>query len=246
MEDLRSPDKTPTSTPLAEMPEGNNDPGDPLRPEVEEEDAEHSPPMANPTQDMEVTEDKDSDLSDADSVLSEVDEAQFEDFDPANIAIDEDRPAIAVDESNVGLLGVHKRKRKEGEERPKKKKKEGRRDRPKKSSRRKRADEDEFSGGEEVDGKRSRKARGERGERKTRRSATPENEDNLSPEERRKRALDRAMNEALKNPNKRQSRKGGIVGYPDSSSHAGAPSVNMVSRISKQWLMPRSKTCAGE
>ena len=64
------------------------------------------------------------DLSDDDSDLSDVDEAQFLDFDPKNIAI-EDRPAIAVDDFNVNLLGVHKRKRAPGEESAKTKKKKG-------------------------------------------------------------------------------------------------------------------------
>ncbi|KAL2006024.1 hypothetical protein VTN00DRAFT_9678 [Thermoascus crustaceus] len=149
--------------------------------------------------------DKDvADLSDDESILSEVDEAQFEDFDPENVAI-EDRPAIAIDEENLKLIGRHKRKRPEdGEEgeRPKKKKE---RRREKKSRRR---DEDEVSAGEEVDGKRSRKARkdGERRERK-KKEATPEDEELLDPATRRRRALDRAMDEALKKPTKRRVRK---------------------------------------
>lgn len=101
-----------------------------------------------------------ADMSDNDSILSDVDEAQFEDFDPANVAID-DRPAIAVDEDNVRLLGRHKRKRDEDmgdEEGGKKKKKEGRREKPKKSGKKKDDDDDDdFSGGQEMEGKRTRK-----------------------------------------------------------------------------------------
>jgi transcription factor SPN1 len=125
-------------------------------------------------------------FSDDDSALSEVDEAQFEDFDPANIAIEE-RPAIAVDEETVKLLARHKRKR-DGEvdgEGAKKKRKEGRRE---KKPRKKRDEDDNFSGGEELEGKRPRKKKlfaegGERREKARPRAATPENEEGLSPEE---------------------------------------------------------------
>lgn len=209
------------SPPHSPMPEAINDPGDPLRPEIEEENSTPNPPIGKPTEDMEVTEemmngkrDDNNDLSDNESVLSEIDEAQFEDFDPANIAI-EDRPAIAVDESNIGLIGVHKRKRTDDAEGGgKKKRKEKTRDKPKKNRRRKDED-DAFSGGEELEGKRARrrKGNGERRERAKPRRPSPENEDNLTPEERRKRALDRAMDEALRNPNKRRGRKAGIVGF---------------------------------
>ncbi|KAF2238347.1 hypothetical protein EV356DRAFT_461010 [Viridothelium virens] len=194
-------------------PEAGHDPDDPLRPEVEEEDAAGTPPLADPHQDMDAVEDKEELAADDDSdVLSEVDEAQFEDFDPANIAIDE-RPAIAVDESNVGLIGVHKRKKGEGDDRPRKKKKESRREKPKKN-RKKRDQDDDFEGGEEIEGKRARKPKdsGERRDRPRARKATPEleNEEHLTPEERRKRALDRAMDDALKNPNKRRRKRDGI------------------------------------
>lgn len=147
---------------------------------------DNSPPPA-PVADLTTNMDN-ADLSDNDSVLSDVDEAQFEDFDPANIAIDE-RP-IAVDEQNVKLLGRHKRKR-DGEvdgEKPKKKK-EGKREKPKKS-RKKRDVDDNFSGGEELEGKRARKSKaftenGEKPEKpKQRRAPTPDNEEELDPAER--------------------------------------------------------------
>lgn len=135
-------------------------------------------------------------LSDNDSILSDVDEAQFEDFDPNQIAIEE-RPAIAVDEDNVKLLGRHKRKRAEGEaegEKTKKKSKGAKREKPKKVRKKKKAsddDDDDLSGGQELEGKRVRKKKafsegGEkvRKERTKARQAEPEDEEQLDPEER--------------------------------------------------------------
>lgn len=182
MEDLPGADSPPVND--NEMPEGNNDPADPLRPEIEEEDAAGTPPMANPQLDTETHEDDDEaapvsekeDDGDSDA-LSEVDEAQFEDFDPNAIAIDERR---VVDASDVAMLGKHKRKRDEGEEGGKKKRKEGRREKPKK----KRRDSDEgFDYGQQVDGPRRRKG-GDGGEKKKRRSPSPDNDAFLTPEER--------------------------------------------------------------
>ena len=145
--------------------------------------------MDNPKADIE-------DVSDNESILSDVDEAQFEDFDPNQIAIEE-RPAIAVDEDNVKLLGRHKRKR-DGEvdgEGGKKKKKEGKREKPKKV-RKKQDSDDDFSGGQEIEGKRVRKKKAftESGEKARKekpkvRRATPENEEALDPEERKFAAL---------------------------------------------------------
>jgi transcription factor SPN1 len=139
-----------------------------------------SAPGATPAADI------DNDLSDNDSILSDVDEAQFEDFDPANVAID--RPAIVVDEGTVKLLGRHKRKRDgEGadEEGGKKKKKDGKRS--KKSGKRNDDDDDDFSGGQEVEGKRIRKkkpgAEGARRDKARARKTTPEDEESLDPEE---------------------------------------------------------------
>jgi transcription factor SPN1 len=184
MEDLPVSDDSRIHSPL---PEAGNDPGDPLAPEIEEENSTPNPPIGNPEEDMEVTGenefDKDDDsLSDNESVLSEVDEAQFEDFDPTAIAI-EDRPQVAIDDSNVRLLGVHKRKRTEAEIEESRKKKKNRRERPKKP--RKRRDGSEpFSGGEEIDGKRSRK-RKEGGEKSSSRPKVREevDESELTPDE---------------------------------------------------------------
>ena len=99
-----------------------------------------------------------------------------------------------MDESNVALLGVHKRKRTEEEERErKKKKKEGRREKPKKSKKKVGVDgdvdDDDFEGGEEIDGKRARKSKvGADGRpmKNIRRARTPplEDDENLTPDER--------------------------------------------------------------
>ncbi|KAK2813439.1 Transcription factor iws1 [Emmonsiellopsis sp. PD_5] len=155
----------------------------------------------------------DADLSDDESVLSDVDEAQFEDFDAANVSIDE-RPAIAVDEENLKLIGRHKRARneEEEEERRKKRNKEGRRE--KKKSRRKQDSDDGFSGGEEISGKRARKSR-EGGERRSRKVVEEVNEEELDPATRRRRALDRMMDEQLKKPTKRRARKADGIDLAD-------------------------------
>ena len=148
------------------------------------------------------------DVSDNESILSDVDEAQFEDFDPNQIAIEE-RPAIAVDEDNVKLLGRHKRKRDadaDGEG-AKKKRKEGKREKPKRI-RKKQDSDDDFSGGQEIEGKRIRKKKaftegGEkiRKEKPKARRATPENEEAMDPEERKFSVLQsqRALNRSLLN-----------------------------------------------
>ncbi len=151
-----------------------------------DEDLPNDPP--SPASDAELSPNGDApgnagDDSDDESVLSEVDEAQFEDFDAANIAID-DRPALEADEDNLKLIGRHKRKRPaEGEDGARKKKrKEGKREKAKKT--RKRGDsEDRFSGGEELEGKRSRKKKDGEKSRSKARAATPEDEEALDPEE---------------------------------------------------------------
>ncbi|QSS60841.1 transcription factor iws1 [Histoplasma capsulatum] len=160
------------------------------------------------------------DLSDDESVLSDVDDAQFEDFDAANVSIDE-RPAIAIDEENLKLIGRHKRARnqEEEEQRKKKKSKEGRRE---KKSRRRQESDDAFSGGEEIEGKRARKRR-EDGEKRSRKIVEEINEEDLDPATRRRRALDRMMDEQLKKPTKRRARKAdGIVREQNcASQHRG-------------------------
>jgi transcription factor SPN1 len=190
MEDLEVPEGPPVVE-NGQEPEGNNDPGDIQKPEIEEENGPE-PPMAEPTDDMDAREDEaatgdvdDDDEApndDPESDLDELDEAQFDNFDPESANINVPEQPVAVDDSNVGLLGVHKRKRAEGEDgERKKKKKEGRREKAKKV----RAggdDEDNFEGGPEMEGSRRKKA--STGVKKGPRARTPENEDDLSPEER--------------------------------------------------------------
>jgi transcription factor SPN1 len=164
------------SPPTTPLPDDQDDKPDRDRPLSEERDG--SPEMSN---------------NDDDSDLSEVDEAEFENFDPTTIALTQE--PVAIDETNVNLLVAHKRKRADadkdsdfvdGEGGRKKKKKEGKRDKPKKKKRR--DDDDDVGGGLEIEGKRERKkkADGERKERPKARKSSPEpqNEEHLSPEER--------------------------------------------------------------
>jgi transcription factor SPN1 len=142
-----------------------------------------------------------ADDSDDESLLSEVDEAQFADFDATAVQVAPDLETLSKH------IKASKRKRPEGEAAPKKKK-EGR---EKLRRSRKRADSDDgFSGGEEIEGKRARKSKGGDGVPKERRRRVEEdiNEEHLTPEERRRRALDRAMDAALKRPSMRRARKG--------------------------------------
>jgi transcription factor SPN1 len=157
---------------------------------------------AEPAQHDERRDDDDGNASDKDSdLLSEIDEDQFEDYDPTL----EERP-VEIDENVAMTLKAAKRKRADGE--ASKKPKEGRR--PKKRSR---ATDDEV-GDAETSERRPRKARAT-GERRATTKEAPqeeqENEENLTPEERRRRALHRAMDNALKNPSKRRRKKDEIV-----------------------------------
>lgn len=146
-----------------------------------------SPALEKDENEEDVTLDKErdiaADISDDESVLSDVDEEQFREFDPADIPLD-DRPALAIDEENLKLVGRHKRRRTEedGEGQTKKKKKEGRRD---KKSHRKKQGSEEFSGGEEMDGKRRRKRReggGEKAPRQSKKQVEEEiDEESLDP-----------------------------------------------------------------
>lgn len=195
MEDLEDSQGAP-ATSNGNEPQGNQDPQDPLKPDIEEEDTTRTPPLAEPTADMETREEDGADpaLDDEDggddndgldSDLEELDDAEFDNFDASALKIP-DQP-LQVDESNVALLGVHKRKRtaeEEAERERKKKKKDRKREKPKR--RKVTAGEDEFEGGEDLDGKRSRRSKvGPDGRpAKVRRAATPENEENLTPEER--------------------------------------------------------------
>ncbi|EXJ92010.1 hypothetical protein A1O3_00560 [Capronia epimyces CBS 606.96] len=145
----------------------------------------------------------DPDDSDDESLLSEVDEAQFADFDPTAVQVAPDFDTLNK------AIHVKKRKRTDGEDVTPKKKKERTRERTRNNRRRQDSD-DGFSGGEEIDGKRSRKSTAADGERKPRPARIEINEDDLTPEERRRRALDRAMDAAVKKSSGKRIRKGEI------------------------------------
>ncbi|KAK6004194.1 hypothetical protein QM012_009044 [Aureobasidium pullulans] len=216
MEDLPGADSPPVND-VGHEPAGNDDPQDPLRPGIEEEDAARTPPIADPQLDTEVAEDDenpqlsmpgaaDNDDNDADSdALSDVDEAQFQDFDPNAIAIEE-RPRV-VDASGVALLGKHKRKRDDADGEGKKKRREGRREKPKRSKRTGEEGQD-FDGDEEAEGRR-RKTKAP-GEKRKKRTPSPEDDSNLTPEERRRKEFSRKLDEALKKPKTNNRRKAGI------------------------------------
>ncbi|KAK3363245.1 hypothetical protein B0T25DRAFT_33704 [Lasiosphaeria hispida] len=158
-------------------------------------------PAAEPTRHR---QDDDGDASDKDSdLLSEIDEDQFDDYDPAT----EDRP-VDIDENVAKTLKAAKRKRADGEATAKKPK-EGRR--PKKRAR---GDDDaDMDDGDERQ-RRPRKSRTDGEDRRAARKEAAQKEqdaeENLTPEERRQRALDRAMDAAVKNPSKRRRKKDDI------------------------------------
>ncbi|KAF2016585.1 hypothetical protein BU24DRAFT_451083 [Aaosphaeria arxii CBS 175.79] len=196
-----------------QLPEAGNDPDDPLRPEIDEENSTPNPPIGDPDQDMEVTEKEpgmpdqedveEAGLSDNESELSSVaDEDRLAEFDVGDIAIEERAPQM-IDDTNVGLIGVHKRKRAEGEAEPVKKKKR-RADKPRRKKNR-----DEDPGAPDDAGSRKSK-RSKKAERIRGASPEEEPEENLTPEERRRRALERAMDEATKGSSSRRRKKGDI------------------------------------
>jgi transcription factor SPN1 len=162
-----------------------------------------SPEFAQPSPAAAASDDDDE------SLLSEVDEAQFADFDPSAVQ-------VAPDFDTLNAQGkISKRQRAEGEEAPKKRK-EARRERVKKNKRGREDSDEGFSGGEEVAGKRTRKPKTSTGERK-KRAPVVENDENLTPEQRREKALNDAMDAALKKRTAPRSRKApgdsGIVSF---------------------------------
>lgn len=179
------------------------------------EDRDVDAPIANPDLDMDDDDNAAADQSDNESELSEVDEDEFADFDPTTVALDENaKPKIDIDHDIAKSLKATKRKKTDEGKTPK----EGGAKREKKK-RARRDDDDEDPDGELMEGKRSKKSKtssGDNGERRKdrpveRRQPSPENEANLTPAERRARALDRAMDAALKNPNKRRRKKDEVV-----------------------------------
>lgn len=139
-------------------------------------------------------------LADADSdrdsdLLSEIDENQFEDYDPETANI-EDRP-VEIDEDIARTLKATKRKRAEGDKAAKK---------PRETRREKRRDRDEDadmhdgSSGEAEKKPRRKRAEGERRPRVRPTSPQAEdNDENLTPEQRQNREIDRALDAAMKN-----------------------------------------------
>ena len=171
---------------------------------------------------------------DESDILSDIDEDQFEDYEPEL----EDRQNVVIDE-NV-TKGLKAAKRQQPKDDKAAKKKEGRR--PKKRSR---GDEDIGDDGDDGD-RRPRKSRGTDSGRRAARKETaqpePEPEENLTPEERRRRAISKAVDDALKNPTKRR-RKNDIVCtrafsvlFPR-TSHWAQIADSRIIRISKQNSM---------
>ncbi|KAI5463934.1 hypothetical protein BGZ63DRAFT_411806 [Mariannaea sp. PMI_226] len=130
--------------------------------------------------------------------LSEVDEDQLEDYDPETANI-EDRP-VDIDEDIARTLKATKRKRVDGEATVRKPR-EGRREK-------KRRDRDEDVAMDDAlseDGsKKPRRARrtgdGERRPRAKPDTPEPEKDEHLTPEQRRKKAIERALDAAIKKP----------------------------------------------
>ena len=133
--------------------------------------------------------------SDDESLLSDVDEAVLDQF-------DENKLEIAPDFEQLRGTKIKKRKRDEGDEgRPKKK------ERTRERARRPRAED----GAEGADIELGRRRRGGGGGERKPRERVEIDEETLAPDERRKRALDRAMDAAVKRSAATRKRKGEIV-----------------------------------
>lgn len=160
-------------------------------------------------------------MSDHDSdQLSDVDVGDLEDYDPLKANI-ETRP-VEIDEDIAKSLKTFKRKRAGGDA-SSKKPKEGRRQKKRRTG----EGDDEVSAadGTIIEGKRRRPGAAQGGEKrsKPRSSAKatpePENEDNLTPEQRRARAIEKAMDAAMKGKKStRRSKKDDIVRCVSQSS----------------------------
>lgn len=176
-----------------------------------EDDSRQQSPVGDARADSPI----DDDMSDRDSdQLSEVDVDELEDYDPLKANI-ETRP-VEIDEDVARTLKVTKRKRTDGE--TAKKPKEGRRQ---KKRRTEMDDEVSAADGTIIEGKRRRGGGGEggTGEKKskprTTTKASPEpdvNDEDLTPEQRRARAIEKAMDAAMKaKSNKRRTKKDEVV-----------------------------------
>jgi transcription factor SPN1 len=173
------------------------------------DEADNDPPAPQHHDPGEADDAHDGNLSDKDSdILSEIDEDQFDhtfDTGPAPVTIDEDI---------TKTLKAAKRKRADGE--TTKKPKEGRR-----AKKRARSEDDDFgSGGSEMGPRRPRKARvaveGRRTEPgRSQQQQEAENEADLTPEERRRRALNQAMDAAVRGNGARRGKKKDEVDLED-------------------------------
>ena len=163
-------------------------------------DADSPPARPDDDEVEDVHEDEDGHDSDKDSdILSEVDEEQFD-----------DQP-VEIDSNVASTLKAAKRKKVDGDSGPKKVK-ESRR--PKKRSRDNDDDDADVGDGEAAGERRQRKPRNAgaaRAQASTAEEEPEEDEENLTPEERRRRAIDRAMDAAIRNPVKRRRKKDEIV-----------------------------------
>ncbi|KAI0858004.1 hypothetical protein F4860DRAFT_325217 [Xylaria cubensis] len=156
------------------MSDAESPAGSPAREETLHEEAPNDDATPKDLGDYDAAAAGDSDR-DSDA-LSEIDEDQFEDYDPSAVRIEE-RP-VEIDEDVARTLKASRRKGTAT-----KKPKEGRRE--KKRAR----DRDDEADGEVLTTKRVRKTGGGESRQKT---PEPENEENLTPEERRRRAIERA------------------------------------------------------
>ncbi len=226
------------------------------RPRDLEEGDDLNPPGAKSNLDMDESDlDNNGDL---DSELSEVDEAEFADFDPNTVAVAPEERPITIDDEVARTLKAAKRKRtdKDGEGGTKRPKEAKREKKPKKKVRTDLdagaiddgGDEyDSGADGEILEGKRRLKPKSMRtdSERRDRERArrkepeTEENEEHLTPEERRKRALDRAMDAALKNPNKRRRKKDEVVRFSNIWTSRDADySLRILKKLLMRKLLP--------
>lgn len=153
-------------------------------------------PAGSPAQDDDLHNDYEDSDKDSDA-LSEIDEDQFDDYDAAAARIEE-KP-VEIDEDVARTLKAGKRKGQAV-----KKPKEGRREK-----KRTRDHDDDGADGEILDGKRARKAPPADSNK-----ASPEpviNEEDLTPEERRRLAIERAARKETKKPSTRRKKKDEVV-----------------------------------
>lgn len=157
-------------------------------------------PAGSPAQDEDKRDDQGDFEGDSDKdsdALSEIDEDQFDDYDPAAARIEE-KP-VEIDEDVARTLKAGKRKGQAV-----KKPKEGRREK-----KRTRDHDDDGADGEILDGKRARKGPPAASNKP---SPEPEiNEEDLTPEERRRRAIERASRKETKKPSTRRKKKDEVV-----------------------------------